>query len=715
MRRSLDEREEARRVGSATARLQYPSVDLQRCIGCGSCVRACPEEGVLDVIHGQALVVHGARCVGHGRCADECPVGAIALTLGDLSQRKDIPVLTEDYGSPEVDGLYLAGEVTGFALIRTAVEQGREVGRAVAERIRDNPPAAPIAEEVHDLIIVGAGPAGISCGLQAKLEGLDFLMLDQDGFGGTVARYPRRKLVMTQPVELPLHGEMKQETWTKEELVELWQGLRAEHDLPVRDGVMLESVYAQPDGFALHTNSGVIHARNVCLALGRRGTPRRLNVPGEDLPKVAYSLLDAQSYRSRRILVVGGGDSAVEAAMGLAEQPGNRVSLSYRKSDFFRIKSRNQRRLKGMVDAGALDVLFSSDVQAISAHAVELRVDDGAGGKRTLDLPNDEVFIMAGGVPPMPLLEQAGVSFDHAPPQSDSMRPPSGLLPALAVATTIAISVATWSWLEGDYYGLSTADRPLDERHGLLRASQGIGLAAGFAAVLAVLANLAYLLRRSASTRLRWGSLRRWMTSHVATGLMAFLFAALHAGFSPRNTVGGHAFWAMFVVVLTGALGRYLYSFLPRAANGRELEYEEIRAEMARLSAEWDRGNRDFGLHVRDEVTLQLEHGRWHANVFSRAFHVISGQIAFRRRLGELYREGVAQGIPADELANVIRLARRGFRTALAAAHFGDLRALLASWRFLHRWVALFLVLLIGIHVYSAVRYGDVLSFGGGR
>ena len=162
---------------------------------------------MLDVIHGQALVVHGARCVGHGRCAEECPVGAIALTLGDLSKRKDIPVLTAEYSSPDIDGLFLAGEVTGFALIRTAVEQGREVGRAVAARLRENP--SPIAEEVHDLVIVGAGPAGISCGLQAKSEGLDFLMLDQDGFGGTVARYPRRKLVMTQTVELPLHGVLK--------------------------------------------------------------------------------------------------------------------------------------------------------------------------------------------------------------------------------------------------------------------------------------------------------------------------------------------------------------------------------------------------------------------------------------------------------------------------------------------------------------------------
>ena len=737
LRAQLEERSEALRTGSAKARLQYPAVDLQRCIGCGTCVRACPEEGVLEVIHGQALVVHGARCVGHGRCAAECPVGAIALTLGDLSARKDIPVLADHYEAPEVPGLYLAGEVTGFALIRTAIEQGKEVAQAVAERVETRTAAgthgsaggrtggsggtsgglAVAEEEVLDLLVVGAGPAGIACGLQAKEAGLTFQIVDQEGFGGTVARYPRRKLVMTQTVTLPLYGEMRGETWAKEELVALWQSLREEYALPVDDGVTMRALTREADGsFTVHTDGKTYRAHNVCLALGRRGTPRRLGVPGEPLPKVAYALLDAQSYRDRRILVVGGGDSAVEAAIGLAEQPGNRVTLSYRKESFFRIKARNRRRLEAMTSAGALDVLYRSQVKEIHAHRVEMLVDDGNGTTRVLDLANDEVFVMAGGIAPISMLQEAGIGFDHAPQKIDqTSAAPTGLLASLTVAMLLAFGLVAWTAWHGDYYGLEEVDRVVDPRHAWLRPSAGVGLGAAVAAIAAVFANLLYLVRRAPRLPLRWGSLRRWMTVHVATGLLALMAASLHAGFDLGNTVGGHALLAMGVVVGTGALGRYFYSFVPRAANGRELELEEIRSEMTRLSAEWDRGNRDFGLYVRDEVDALLERGRWGSGLLARIGHLLSGHFAFRRRLIELRREGREQGIPAAELGRLLRKARRGYRIALGAAHLGDLRGLLASWRFLHRWIALFLVLLLAIHVYSAVRYGEILPFGGGR
>ena len=735
LRATLEERSEARRTGSARARLQYPAVDLQRCIGCGTCVRACPEEGVLEVIHGQALVVHGARCVGHGRCAAECPVGAIALTLGDLSERKDIPVLGEHYEAPEVPGLFLAGEVTGFALIRTAVEQGKEVATAVARRsealaaasggarggaasatggaVGGGAALAVEEEEPLDLLIVGAGPAGIACGLQAKVEGLRYRIVDQEGFGGTVARYPRRKLVMTHSVTLPLHGELEGETWSKEELVALWERLRVEHALPVDDGVTMRALTREADGFTVHTDQRRYRARNVCLALGRRGTPRRLGVPGEKLPKVAYALMDAQSYRDRNLLVVGGGDSAVEAAMGLADQPGNRVTLSYRKESFFRIRARNRRRLEAMAAAGDLEVLYGSQVKEIHAHRVEMLVDDGSGGSRLMDLPNDEVFVMAGGVAPLTMLEEAGIGFDHAPQEVvEATTASSGLLASLFASALLALGLAAWTGLHSDYYGMPAPLRVMDPRHGWLRPSAGVGLVAAFVALFAVLANLLYLVRREVRLPLRFGSLRSWMTVHVATGLLSLMAAALHAGFDPGDTVGGHAFLAMGVVVATGALGRYFYSFVPRAANGRELELEEIRAEMTRLSAEWDRGNRDFGLHVRDEVDALLERGRWGSSLLARIGQLLSGHLAFRRRLVELRREGVEQGIPVGELSQVLRMARRGYRTALGAAHLGDLRGLLASWRFLHRWIALLLVLLLGIHLYSALRYGEVLPFG---
>jgi thioredoxin reductase len=369
MARGSAELARAKQSGSHRARLQHPVVDLSRCIGCGICVEACPEEGVLEMIHGQAVVVHGARCVGHARCATECPVGAIAVTLGDLQDRADIPVLTDRLESTRVPGLFLAGEVTGYALIRTAVVQGTAVADQVAERVerrrsRLNGKAQRTANDpVLDLCVVGAGPAGLACSLQAKARGLSFVTLEQATLGGTVSNYPRRKLVLTQPVTLPLHGKLTQSTYTKEELMELWARVAREQELPIRTGEELVGVAQAPDGhLVVQTRSGSIAARNVCLVLGRRGTPRKLGVPGEDMSKVAYSLLDAQSYSGRKILVVGGGDSAIEAALGLADQPGNRVTLAYRQAAFSRLKARNDAHLARAVKEKKLELLMQSNV-----------------------------------------------------------------------------------------------------------------------------------------------------------------------------------------------------------------------------------------------------------------------------------------------------------------------------------------------------------------
>ncbi|MEY4773231.1 MAG: hypothetical protein RIT40_266, partial [Planctomycetota bacterium] len=308
----LDERRKARTRGTDRARLQYPHIDLARCIGCGSCVQACPEDDVLGMLHGQAVVLHGARCVGHGRCAQECPTGAIVVTLGDVSQRDDIPVVDERFESPRTRGLFLAGEVTGWSLVRTAVVQGTSVVDEVTRRIAsegrpvgvppgnhalDGQPAPQHDAPVHDLIIVGAGPAGLAASLRAKEKQLLHLVLEQEELGGTVAKYPRRKLVMTQPVELSLVGPLERTSFEKEELVELWTRLAREHQLPIRTGVIVHKVEPLDAGLLrVHTSSGTWTARNVLLALGRRGTPRKLGVPGEDLAKVSYSLLDAQSY-----------------------------------------------------------------------------------------------------------------------------------------------------------------------------------------------------------------------------------------------------------------------------------------------------------------------------------------------------------------------------------------------------------------------------------
>ncbi|MCK5942292.1 MAG: NAD(P)-binding domain-containing protein, partial [Planctomycetes bacterium] len=378
--RSLSERSRAVERGSHRARLQHPSVDLANCIGCGACVRACPEDGVLQLAYGQAVVVHGARCVGHGLCADACPTSAIALTLGDLSSRSDLPAVDQHNEAIGAPGLFLAGEITGFALVRTAVAHGAMVARAVHERLQggDGVGEDEAGDDVVDLVVVGAGPAGLACLLAAKELGLRAIGLDQaEELGGTVAAYPRKKLVMTQPMELPLHGRLGRLEYTKEQLVELWQELAARHQLDVRLQTTVDRVDPLPPTgaarFEVVAGDRRFRARCVCLSVGRRGTPRRLGVPGEDLDKVAYSLLDAQGYRDRRVLVVGGGDSAVEAALALAEQPGNEVVLSYRREHFSRLKAKNEQRILAAIDDGLVTARLGTVVDEITADAVVLR------------------------------------------------------------------------------------------------------------------------------------------------------------------------------------------------------------------------------------------------------------------------------------------------------------------------------------------------------
>jgi len=702
---SVRERRRARERGSDRARLQYPHVDLSQCIGCGICVAACPEEGVLDLLHGQAIVVHGASCVGHGRCAAECPVGAIAITLGDLEGRRDIPALGSTFESPQVPGLFLAGEVTGFALVRAAIDHGTAVAAEVARR-----PRVPAGGgDVLDLLIVGAGPAGLACSLEAKRQGLTSLTLEQESLGGTVASYPRRKLVMTQPVSLPLHGRLSRSSYSKEELMELWKGLAAREELPIRTGVRLEGIERAPAGhFRVRTTTGTLEARHVCLALGRRGTPRKLGVPGEELPKVAYSLLDAQGYRDRSILVVGGGDSAVEAALGLAEQAGNEVTLSYRRGAFTRIKSRNDLNLLRAQERGRLRVLLKSRVERIEEGAVDLRVETD-GGEERVRLPNDDLFVFAGGTPPFELLEGCGVSFDpeDLPTEEPLAERGTGLWPALAGALLLALVTLAWSATHVDYYGASLAERVGLEAHAWLRPAGPVGLAFGVGAAILILTNLAYLLRRSPRVPLRFGSLQRWMTSHLVTGLGAVSLTLLHAGLVPRDSLGGHAALALVVLVLTGAVGRYFYAFVPRAANGRELALEDVRLELASLSGGWERTHREFGLGVRQRIDALIAAGSWQGGFLARLGSLFLSQRKLRRLLESCRVEGRQQGLAEAQLDELELLARRAHRTALMASHYEELRALLGTWRYLHRWVALLMVLLVVAHVVAALRYAD--------
>lgn len=399
-RREAEEKfEKSRRMGILPPVTLHPHFDLTNCIGCASCVRACPEH-VLGIVQGRPAIINGTKCVGHGLCADVCPVGAITLGFGTPRQGMEIPYYDDNFQT-NVDGLYIVGELGGIGLIKNAVTQGVKGLEHIATTHR----AKRIAD--FDVVVVGAGPAGLAAALAAQAKNMRYVVLEQDEIGGALLHYPRQKLVLTNPVELPLYGKLKVSEISKEELLAIWQDIVGTFRLNILTGQKVEAVHPLSDHFIVKTHNAEFRAANVMLALGRRGSPRKLGVPGEHLTKVMYRLIEAETYKHRHILVVGGGDSAVEAAMGLASQVGNVVTISYRKEEFVRLKEKNEQKVKQFIESGKLNAIFSSQVVEIKPDAVIVQEKENI----MHNLRNDFVFVFAGGEMPTELLKRCGIKM----------------------------------------------------------------------------------------------------------------------------------------------------------------------------------------------------------------------------------------------------------------------------------------------------------------
>jgi thioredoxin reductase (NADPH) len=378
----------------------HPVIDLDICIKSSACVKACPEKDILGILQGGGTLINASNCVGHGACFHACPVEAITLVIGTEKRGVDLPHVSERYES-NVEGIYIAGELGGMGLIKNSIEQGV---MAVENMIKAG---IQKGSEGYDLIIVGAGPAGIAATLTAKKHGLNFLTLEQDTLGGTVFTFPRSKIVMTSPVDLPLYGKMRLFDTSKKELLDIWIQALTSNGINIQEQTKVESIVPHKGGFNVLTLKGEqLWAKNVLLAIGRRGTPRKLGVPGELSEKVAYRLLEPEQIQGKKVLVVGGGDSAVEAAILLGTQ--NNVTLSYRSDKLSRIKPKNRDNIMAAMERGQVHARFNTNVARITPEKVFL-TGDGIDGELALD--NDLVYIFAGGELPTEFLQKAGIEI----------------------------------------------------------------------------------------------------------------------------------------------------------------------------------------------------------------------------------------------------------------------------------------------------------------
>jgi thioredoxin reductase (NADPH) len=394
--------EDNRRAGLDQPASLHPVIDPALCLGCAACAHACPEKKIIGIIDGKAALIEPTMCVGHGACRDACPTDAITLVFGTETRGIDIPLVSPDFES-SVSGIFIAGELGGMGLIKNAIEQGRQAIDAVARRCAMERGDAGVL----DVVVVGCGPAGIAASLGAMEHKLSFVTLDQNSLGGTVAHFPRGKLVMTAPATLPLVGKVEFGEISKEKLLAFWTDVMERTGLSPNFGERVTAVEKSGEHFVVATSAGTYRTKTVLLAIGRRGTPRTLDVPGEDLEKVVYRMIDPAQYAGQHVLVVGGGDSALEAAAEIADQPGSTVTLSYRGAAFSRARAKNRDRISGAIDSGRVRILLGSVVQEIERDRVHLVQES-----QTLVLSNDAVIICAGGILPTQFLHGMGIEVE---------------------------------------------------------------------------------------------------------------------------------------------------------------------------------------------------------------------------------------------------------------------------------------------------------------
>jgi thioredoxin reductase/Pyruvate/2-oxoacid:ferredoxin oxidoreductase delta subunit len=686
----------------------HPVIDTDVCIGSLSCLKACPEGDILGIVKGAASLVHADHCIGHGRCAAECPVQAIKLVMGTSERGVDLPEIDEFFESSKA-GIHIVGELGGMGLLRNAVRQGLQVAKRI-DSVLPKTPARAAAETV-DVAIVGAGAAGLATACALQEEGRTYRVLEQATWGGTMFHYPRRKVVMTEPATIPGFGRIGKNVITKEELLDTWQKALHKVGVKVDEGIQVTGIDGEDGAFTVHTSKGAVRARKVVLAIGRRGTPRRMGVPGEDLEKVTYGFTDAEQYAGRRVLVVGGGDSALEAAIQIAELGTAEVALSYRGSELGRAREANRKRLQVLVDGGQLTLLLPSQVKLVTPSEVHL---DWEG--KDLRLPNDDVIVNIGGDPPTEFLKKSGVEMRRyhgerlgARTGEDSHPSDQEVLDRKRLRRTLflygclgAVIVAYLAYRGWDYYRLPPLARLRSPMNKAFKPAGSWGHGIGIVATAFMLSNFLYPVRKRTRAFTGLWDIRDWLNFHVFVGFMSPLVIAFHAAFRSNNVLATSTAGALGVVVATGLVGRFIYGLVP-SVDGHAEELELIAGRFERLRSDLEpmlEGARERGRIDRlvQSASAEVPPG---SLVFALLREPLAGA-RLRMRLW-LVRGLFAGGAKYGRFKlSVLRLRRLRFQIAF----YGGLRKFLRNWRVLHASLATFLVVAIAVHIGVSLYLG---------
>jgi thioredoxin reductase/ferredoxin len=710
LRRRLEERRAKKKLALAVKlelnvpQSLHPVIDPDICIGSGSCISACPEGKILGLVGGVATLLNAHKCIGHGKCASECPVGAIKLVFGSEERGVELPEVDEYFETSRA-GVHIVGELAGMGLIKNALTQGLQVAARLKNTISPGGATGGV-----DIVIVGAGPAGIATAVGCRAAGLSYALIEQDTVGGTVAHYPRHKLVMTDTIDLPFYGKFGRKLIRKEDLVSSFAQVMSKAGVKVHEKTRLTGIEGDKDNFVVKTDRGILGAKRVVIAVGRRGAPRKMGVPGEDLDNVAYRLIDPRQYAGKRVLVVGGGDSALEAAIQLADETDAKVAICYRRPEFGRCRPLNKQKIDAHLQSRRIEAFMSTDIVSVEREAVTLK------NGTTRRVPNDFVIACLGGELPNEFLKSIGISIRKhhgdkamANPglarQGEVASIRGGRAARIAFALVGLVVIAGLMAVGWKYYILPRGLRYKAPGHAFLKPSGLWGHGVGVLATLFMLLNFVYPARK----RLRWfkgrGSIAPWLRFHVFVGIMSPLVILFHTAFQWGNQLATTTYVSVVIVVVTGLIGRYFYGWM-RLDPGDAAESNRLGQRLTTMvdgiAPEWRQYAETQDPPLRHILALATQGPAVLRSLPALFIHMPLESILVWRGLRHCRRLFLDRTAYLGFRAEVQEYRR--LRTKFQFhRHF---KRLMSVWRVLHVVLAILLVFVIGLHVWVSVRVG---------